>query len=58
MDKQTVIAAYRQGLINIRQCAQILGLDTFQMERMLDQFKSQPEMTDQDLPAAILTAGK
>jgi transposase-like protein len=27
MDKRKVIAAYRSGLINVQECAQILGVD-------------------------------
>jgi exonuclease VII small subunit len=35
MDKRDVIAAYRRGLITIRECAQLLGLDTAQMMGVL-----------------------
>ncbi|MCM3126561.1 MULTISPECIES: hypothetical protein [unclassified Paenibacillus] len=59
MDKRTVIAAYRQGLINIRECAQIIGLDTLQMERMLGEIKPQPDSDRHELSwRAGLSAGK
>ena len=35
MDKRVVIAAYRRGWITIRECAQILGLDTAQVMGVL-----------------------
>ncbi|GAK40009.1 hypothetical protein PUW24_24655 [Paenibacillus urinalis] len=59
MDKRTVIAAYRQGLINIRECAQIIGLDTTQMERMLGEIKPQSDADRHELSwRAGLSAGK
>ncbi|MFF2482164.1 hypothetical protein [Paenibacillus sp. NPDC058071] len=36
MDKRKVIAAYRSGLISIQECAQILGLDSRQMTRIVN----------------------
>ncbi|WP_296974165.1 hypothetical protein [Thermobacillus sp. ZCTH02-B1] len=35
MDKRVVIAAYRRGWITIRECAQLLGLDTAQVTGLL-----------------------
>jgi predicted transcriptional regulator of viral defense system len=35
MDKRVVIAAYRRGWITIRECAQLLGLDTAQVAGVL-----------------------
>ncbi|GIP41664.1 hypothetical protein J45TS6_01230 [Paenibacillus sp. J45TS6] len=39
IDKQVVITAYRQGMISIMQCAQILGLDPSQMRQVLGSIK-------------------
>ncbi|WP_337103467.1 hypothetical protein [Paenibacillus sp. YIM B09110] len=36
MDKRKVIAAYRRGLISIQECAQIIGVDSGQMVRLVD----------------------
>lgn len=36
MDKRTVVAAYRRGYINLQECAQILGLDSLQMQRIIE----------------------
>lgn len=35
MDKRKVITAYRRGMITIQECAQILGLDSAQIMRMM-----------------------
>lgn len=36
MDKRTVILAYRKGMISIKECAQILGIDSMQIMGMVD----------------------
>lgn len=36
MDKRKVIAAYRRGFISIQECAQIIGVDSRQMTRLVD----------------------
>jgi hypothetical protein len=36
MDKRKVIAAYRRGFITMQECAQILGIDTKQIKRMMN----------------------
>lgn len=36
MDKRKVIAAYRRGFISIQECAQIIGVDSGQMTRLVD----------------------
>lgn len=35
MDKSKVIAAYKLGLITIRECGQILGVEEMQLKRLL-----------------------
>ncbi|MCU6708354.1 hypothetical protein M6D81_06465 [Paenibacillus sp. J5C_2022] len=35
MDKRQVIAAYKQGIITIQECAQILGLERSQLSGLL-----------------------
>jgi hypothetical protein len=40
LDKRKVIAAYRKGLLSLQECAQILGIDSFQLVGMVDDFKS------------------
>jgi hypothetical protein len=35
VDKRKVISAYRQGIITIQECAQILGIDSMQILSML-----------------------
>ncbi|WP_164472704.1 hypothetical protein [Cohnella candidum] len=35
MDKRKVIAAYRNGLISVQECAQILGVDNVQLIRLI-----------------------
>lgn len=37
MDKRKVIAAYRRGFISIQECAQIIGVDSTQMTRLIDE---------------------
>jgi predicted HTH domain antitoxin len=37
MDKRIVIAAYRRGFITIQECAQIIGVDSKQMNRLIDE---------------------
>ncbi|MEF3301802.1 hypothetical protein [Paenibacillus sp. GYB003] len=44
MDKRKVITAYRRGFITIQECAQILGIDSVQVARMIDEQK-QSEVT-------------
>lgn len=39
MDKGAVITAYREGMISLLECAQILGLDSSQMEQVLGSIK-------------------
>ncbi|MDQ8735451.1 hypothetical protein [Paenibacillus sp. LHD-38] len=36
MDKRKVIAAYRRGFISIQECAQIIGVDSLQMTRLVN----------------------
>ena len=36
MDKRKVIQAYRQGFINLHECAQILGIDSMQVMGMMN----------------------
>lgn len=36
MDKRKVIAAYKRGFISIQECAQILGVDSGQMNRLMN----------------------
>jgi hypothetical protein len=36
MDKRKVIAAYRQGTITLQECAQIIGMDSAQMNRLVN----------------------
>ncbi|QYR19902.1 hypothetical protein KZ483_18745 [Paenibacillus sp. sptzw28] len=36
MDKRKVIAAYKRGIINIHECAQILGLDIGQISGLIN----------------------
>jgi predicted transcriptional regulator of viral defense system len=36
MDKRKVIAAYRRGFISIQECAQIIGVDSGQMTRLIN----------------------
>ncbi|WP_199794843.1 hypothetical protein [Paenibacillus faecalis] len=36
MDKRKVIAAYRRGLFSVQECGQILGLETFQFNALLN----------------------
>jgi len=43
MDKRKVIAAYRRGFISIQECAQIIGVDSGQMAKLMNdpQYKSE-----------------
>ena len=36
MDKRIVIAAYRKGFISIQECAQIIGVDSGQVVRLVN----------------------
>ncbi|MEV5028398.1 hypothetical protein [Paenibacillus sp. LPE1-1-1.1] len=36
MDKRKVIAAYKRGFISIHECAQIIGVDSGQMIRLVN----------------------
>ncbi|ALS27769.1 hypothetical protein IJ21_23730 [Paenibacillus sp. 32O-W] len=36
MDKRKVISAYRRGIISVQECAQILGLDSGTIARLVD----------------------
>ena len=36
MDKRKVIHAYRRGFISMKECAQILGIDSMQIMGMMD----------------------
>ncbi|MHA6483894.1 hypothetical protein ACX1C1_18545 [Paenibacillus sp. strain BS8-2] len=36
MDKRKVIAAYRRGFITIQECAQIIGVDSKQINRLVN----------------------
>lgn len=45
MDKRKVIAAYRRGFITIQECAQIIGVDSKQINRLVnDPILVTPEM--------------
>jgi hypothetical protein len=35
MDKRKVIAAYRRGLLSVQECAQILGMDSPHMIKLV-----------------------
>ena len=37
MDKRKVISAYRRGLFSVKECGQLLGLDSFQLRIILDE---------------------
>lgn len=39
MDKRKVIAAYRRGFITIQECAQIIGVDSKQAARLINDVK-------------------
>lgn len=39
MDKRKVIAAYRKGVISIRECAQLLGIDSIQIMTLVGDLK-------------------
>ncbi|MCR2803010.1 hypothetical protein [Paenibacillus soyae] len=39
MDKRKVIAAYRRGFITIQECAQIIGVDSRQAARLVNDVK-------------------
>lgn len=46
MDKRKVIDAYRRGFITIQECAQIIGVDSKQMNRLVNDPKLiNPEIT-------------
>ncbi|WP_442601100.1 hypothetical protein [Paenibacillus sp. KN14-4R] len=36
MDKRKVILAYRRGFITIQECAQIMGIDSMQIMKMMN----------------------
>ncbi|WP_170308039.1 hypothetical protein [Paenibacillus dakarensis] len=36
MDKRKVITAYQRGLFSVQECGQILGLESFQINAILD----------------------
>lgn len=42
MDKRKVITAYRRGFITMQECAQILGIDSIQILRLV----GEPEHSD------------
>jgi plasmid maintenance system antidote protein VapI len=46
MDKRKVIAAYRRGFITIQECAQIIGVDSKQMNRLVND----PKLIGPELP--------
>ncbi|GKU79539.1 hypothetical protein [Paenibacillus sp. L3-i20] len=39
MDKRKVIDAYRHGFITIQECAQIIGVDKGQMNRLVNDWQ-------------------
>ena len=39
MDKRKVIAAYRKGVISMRECAQLLGIDSLQIMGIVGDLK-------------------
>ena len=42
MDKRKVIAAYRRGFLTIQECAQILGIDSPQIMKLVND----PQMSE------------
>jgi len=54
MDKRKVIAAYRRGFLTIQECAQILGVDSPHILRLVND----PRMFDARPPALRKTAAK
>ncbi|MFD0711160.1 hypothetical protein [Paenibacillus sp. GCM10027626] len=49
MDKRQVIAAYRHGIINVQECAQILGLDIRQLSGLMNEPELRLKMESQIL---------
>lgn len=52
MDKRKVITAYRRGFLTIQECAQILGIDSPQIMKLVND----PQMTDNSLKLQKSTA--
>lgn len=52
MDKRKVISAYRRGFITLKECAQILGIDSMQIMGMMEDPKmAEPSRILQKQPA-------
>ncbi|WP_010273847.1 hypothetical protein [Paenibacillus senegalensis] len=45
MDKRKVIAAYQRGFITIKECAQILGIDSMEIMGMVSKPISQEKLS-------------
>ncbi|MDQ0058188.1 hypothetical protein [Paenibacillus harenae] len=56
MDKRKVIAAYRRGLISIQECAQIIGVDSGQVVRLVDDTLLVPEVLLQRTKQMIINS--
>ncbi|WP_274364514.1 hypothetical protein [Paenibacillus thermotolerans] len=52
MDKRKVITAYRRGFLTIQECAQILGIDSPQIMKLVND----PQMTEKSLKLQKPTA--
>lgn len=50
MDKRKVIAAYRRGLISVKECAQILGLDNVELLGYVRESRAARPKTDKKQP--------
>lgn len=48
LNKKEAVLAYREGRMTIRQCADMLGVDYFEMDRILNS-ENVPIITDSDL---------
>ncbi|WP_165279935.1 hypothetical protein [Paenibacillus protaetiae] len=55
MDKRKVIAAYRRGLITIQECAQIVGVDTRQIYRLVydPQLAVEPRISEAGMRTSV-----
>lgn len=50
MDKRKVITAYRRGFLTLQECAQVLGMERNQLDRMLDDGFKESSKHDYVLP--------
>ncbi|MFD1176354.1 hypothetical protein ACFQ3W_08575 [Paenibacillus puldeungensis] len=42
MDKRKVIEAYRRGFLTPQECAQVLGIESSHLKRILEDYPSDP----------------